>query len=227
MSLNAYKQLVPDEIANGTAEPEETKGDDGPKKPVSIAKHSNFIVTINPNISTKKTPTPDARRTLGARLLQLNDAIKTQFSQGLLLNQRGAKSADWVCPPLESYQPSLEISSKNGWIHSHATVTFNGEVHINLAALRSFIKESYFPNGFHLDIKYYKDTAKIVNFYVNKMQGTTVQPAQPQPPQIQQAQQQQIQQPQPQQPQQPQEQMLPKGHGAWRHLIPGPKISKR
>lgn len=198
MSLEQYEKLVPESIVNGTAPAVKIK----PKKTsTSISKHSNFIVTINPNISEKQTDTPEARRELGGKLLKINAMIKERFQKCELLKKRGSSGDDWKCPVLEDYKTQLEQSEDKGWIHSHALVSFAGEVHIDVNSARAMIKEM-FPNGFHFDVKYFRDTKKIVEHYVGKQQ-------------ILKSDEQQTEKPKP----------LPLGHRAWSMIIPQPTIT--
>ena len=161
-----YADQVPDDIVNGVPT-EEKVAAEPKKKGSSVSKHSSFIITINPNVSVKKTPTPELRRVIGAKLLKLNHHIRSNFAAGQLVKKRMGAAEDWQPPALESWKSALELSEKNGWIHSHSTVGFAGEVHVDLVKLRALLKTE-FPGGCHLDVRYYKDTKKIIESYVSK-----------------------------------------------------------
>lgn len=168
----AYENLVPDSIIDGEEQP---KQQDEEKK-VSVAKHSSFIVTINPNYGRAKIETPELRKQVGGKLLMLYDFLRTEFSQGRMLKKRIGAKDNWKCPPLENIgNPNLQVGPAKGWIHMHFIVGFSGEVHIDVNSVRAKSNE-VFDTKTHVDVKYYRDTGKIVKHYVGRDAKEQIKP---------------------------------------------------
>lgn len=168
-----YENLVPDNIIEGNAQ---TAIKASTKTKTSIAKYSNFLITINPNYSAEKISTPELRKEVGGKLIMLHEFLKKEFTEGRMLKKRSSSPDDWKCPPVDSIGPwKLEVGDNKGWIHMHFMASFHGEVHIDVNAVRAKSNE-VFGQKTHVDVKYYKDNNKILHHYVGKQDGTSKPP---------------------------------------------------
>jgi hypothetical protein len=139
--------------------------------PSQIARQSNFMITINSN-QRATSKTPELRRELYKRFINLHKQIQTGFITGKFTMAKGPV-VGFKPPPLMEYKNSIEIGTKHALIHTHTIVRFRGTCHINVAQLRAFIQQSkYGLKSPHITVSYFKDTAAIFEAYADKQQGT-------------------------------------------------------
>ncbi len=136
---------------------------------------SNFLITIvyncgskdlraNPNLRLRiynafQTIMPKYKRALETKVI-LKPFGKTQLAKCQLTG------FDWTC----------EKAPNKGRIHIHAIAVFNGTCHIQIEKSRIALNTEFqraFPemdttNNLHYNIKPYKDTKKILDYYITK-----------------------------------------------------------
>lgn len=176
---------LPEEFLQFT-KPTKKKVDAKPK----VQANSNFIITINPNISYKKL-TQDTKIQLGRQLLGLGNSMTQSMSTGQFLLPKGSKTRDptstFVPPKLISAQTKLEVGQEKGFVHIHSVVMFEGQCFVDLVALRDYSRQ-VMGRVCKVQVKAFNNTVAVMEAYINKGQGNpqVAQQAQGQPQQAQQ-----------------------------------------
>lgn len=136
------------------------------------AKRSQFMLTINPNISsTLYDRDIEKRIEISNKLLDLNDVLQTEMARGrfIIPMPKSRVSDAWRPPQLTRYVTELQIGGSMGWLHSHSMIDFGGLCFVNVNEMRDFIRSM--PNGFHkfnLRIKFIPDTKALAESYIER-----------------------------------------------------------
>lgn len=130
---------------------------------------SNFLITINPNVSYKNL-TPETRMALAKRLRDVSVAFMQHLKAGRFIKGKGEKLTQK--PNAVNAQTRLEIGGTSGFLHTHNIVSFDGVCHIDLVEARKWLnKELASVTGgksVHFNVASFTDTQKIMAAYISK-----------------------------------------------------------
>ena len=163
---------IPDEILNFEPGKLTKKKPKDSSKYIKEVKKSNFLISINPNISHRATPTPELRKQLALGIQAVANEINKRFSAGEWLKPMKKTTTEWKAPPLESYKAKLEIGSQIGFLHVHILASFDGTCHVDLTQLREFLN-GVFKRKVHVQAKFFQNAALALEKYVEKTQTTS------------------------------------------------------
>lgn len=127
---------------------------------------SNFMITINSNISHSKLQDTNTRIYLSKKLASCCENIKHNLANGNLLYEH----MDQPLAKLIMFKYSLEIGTKKGFLHAHAICSFNGWCQIKLPALKSLCNTIMSPdsNGCFTHVQAFKDNKAMIESYISK-----------------------------------------------------------
>ena len=132
------------------------------------ANNSNFLITINPNISYRALDTDAKRIEIATKLKNISEFLKIKLSQGVLCKPKGVGSkTKWRPPALISFHSEIEQGQMKGFLHIHCLVKFNGTCHIDLANLNRLLKHA-FNRAVHCQVKFYQDSSIALQAYLKK-----------------------------------------------------------
>lgn len=138
-----------------------------------ISRASNFILTVNPNISYRSLIINEERkRVVLSGLQELGNELEYFFENGSNWNMVSIEKKDIN---LINYQYSIEQGKLKGFVHLHGLIQFDDRVIMDLPKLKKFVTSYLKQTGVVLDnrniivqLKYYKDTTAIVKKYLEK-----------------------------------------------------------
>lgn len=161
--LEAFINHIPDRFKNNaTGEKKNAK-----KTFRKIADKSNFLITINPNISFKTLPDNATKKAVAKKLLSAGKHIRAKLSNGIFCKPKGMRTPDYKHPALIKYKKELEMGGKKGFIHMHIIASFDGVCHIDLSKLRDYVR-GHFGRNVHLQVKYFQNTQTAMEAYIEK-----------------------------------------------------------
>ena len=167
--------LIPDQVLNFT-----------PKQPKQYEKKtsqtSNFIITINPNISYRSLQ-PDQVVNSTKALIAACKNLEINLSNGNLLKDFPSNS-QYKMPKLTKFEFAIERGEQNGFVHAHIIAMFSSYTQLRLGVMKDFINSmmSKYSKGCYVNVVNFKDTTATIQNYIKKhsnaVYSTMVQDAQ-------------------------------------------------
>jgi len=167
--IDLSKYALPEEIKNANFD--KTKQQQTIGKAKISTRRSNFILTLNPNISGKLIASDMQRRQLEyAKLMITNERIQRALQAGRFVVPADTVTSEWKQPVLTHYETKVQVSDKRKWMHSHAVVRFGGTCKLELNGLRNFIREDkqYGFEKFNLHLRFVADSIENAMDYANR-----------------------------------------------------------
>jgi hypothetical protein len=127
---------------------------------------SNFLITANPNISWRELQDKATRITAAKKLISFGKNLEVNLRNHLLLKE----FVDKPFPNVKRFEFSIETGDKNGFLHLHAFVLFDGYCMLRLPALPELLNRIMAPlsKGGKVFVQPFKDVAETVKNYVHK-----------------------------------------------------------
>jgi hypothetical protein len=140
------------------------------------AQSSNFLITVNPNVSYKIAVSDQQKTDLYQSLDKAMKRLGSGFQTRELLQPFPAVNQQAVSCNVKQYDFHVEYGNKAGFMHSHAVLLLDGKCHVNLKKCRAMLDEefaAYHQAGehVHLDIKAFKDQKAVIDAYLRKSQS--------------------------------------------------------
>jgi len=135
-----------------------------------LAHSSNFLITINGNISWRKISDVPTRTKVYNEYSDALEALSAGMTDGSLLKLHpGDVGKNLPRPRLTKFDSRIEVSNKNGWLHAHAIATYNGRIHVDLAKMKAEM-QSHMPSSqkVYVNVRHFQDVSEIMQAYVNK-----------------------------------------------------------
>jgi hypothetical protein len=162
---------IPDNIRNFNG-----PGSINELKYIHMDNKSNFLITMNTNISYK-----DLDQEGRINLYRRTEAVMTEFGEkcksGEFLKKFGVTNHGPMKAEVTKFDFSIEIGNQKGFMHAHSILCVEEKCHINISAAQKFVHDAYVdihgPNvkGAYLNIRPFRDTQSVINAYLQKQQN--------------------------------------------------------
>jgi hypothetical protein len=135
-----------------------------------IAHASNFLITINGNISWRTIADLPTRTKVYNEYSDAIEALSAGLTDGSLLKAHpGDRGKQAPAPKLTKFDSRIEVSNKNGWLHAHCIATYDSRIHVDLAKMKAEVSR-YMPSSqkVYVNVRHFQDVSEIIQAYVNK-----------------------------------------------------------
>lgn len=152
---------IPDQVINHNQKP--------PKQyEKKTNQTSNFIITINPNISYRSLDKEQLIKASKSLIASCKN-LEINFINGKLLKDFPSNS-QYKTPKLTKFDFAIERGEKNGFLHAHIIVMFDGYTQLRLGVMKEFINSmmSKYSKGCYVNVVNFKDTTTTIENYIKK-----------------------------------------------------------
>jgi hypothetical protein len=170
--LQPVADNIPEDILNFSKGKSKKKVVDTEVKQARNA--SNFLITVNPNVSINTLDT-QGRKDVYRALLSAGEGMRAEIEKNNLVKPRGLPRIGFQAPAIKKFESSVEIGSEKGFLHLHILISFDGECHIDLQPTINYFfqwlkrwREK--PSEIYVNVRYYTDLAAVMVAYLAKQQ---------------------------------------------------------
>jgi hypothetical protein len=139
------------------------------KQKRAVTRTSNFIITANPNVSYRTLTNPQDKIKFAKKLIAFCKNVQHNLANHKLLKE--FTTAGYKFPNLTRFEFAIESGDRNGFIHAHMMVMFDGYCQLRLPILTELLNHSMGTTGY-INVQSFNDTTKLVSQYVAKNQNT-------------------------------------------------------
>jgi len=134
--------------------------------------NSNFLITVNPNVSYKLTDSQELRAELYRKLRAAMNRLGSGFHTKELLKPFPVMSQA-LGSTVKQYEFNIEIGNNKGFMHVHSILLLEGKAHIDVKKCTELLDaelKGYHEAGQHcyINVKAFRDQKAVINAYIHK-----------------------------------------------------------